>query len=795
MSVDNTPNEYFYNIIYNSEFFDNNNFITQDYGNNNYLSRLYTAISIAPSTTFNGIVNVNNNLNTTNIINNSLINTNSLNASFISISGISLNNLYCSLNYDNNINGINTFNNIVKLNNIQNINNSDNVTLYNNITSGNVDVLNNVNWSGSLNIATVRANFINNINIGNLFNNSSFGSGLINLGILNGDCYILSRSYFNNYLPTTTIYPINNNQLINKSYCDNNINSLSGVIYNNYNILNNNINNVYFYSVSLSGLVNYNYYYQQTQNNLLFNYSYTISGNVNNYFINQDLYNNNNNLNIQTLSNNIFINNQANQQYFNQNNLNIQTLSNNIFINNQNNQIYFNQNNLNIQTLSNNIFINNQNNQIYFNQNNLNINSLSGLIFNYNKNNQVYFNQNNLIYSTLSNNIFINNKNQQVYNNQNNLNIQSLSGQVAYLQYTLTNAIYDDVYSTLNFYNSVHAYSDFILSSGLTIQTLPYYDTYYISNEALININYALTISNTIYNNIWVSQDNTTTPLFFSFVDNFVSGGYQFKTDSGASYNASLNSITASRFYGVHYGNIQATVATSNYSIYSATTTGIITLANNTISGSYLQLGGQGVTNINGSFVNAPNPKNDNSFEVVNTNYLKSNYSPILNGNPTGTIIMHAAFNSLSGYLLCDGSLYNPVIFPALYSVISNLYGGVYNPSTFPPQYPRLPDFRGAFIRGFNDGTTPNPNGVVGPSNYISSYIGNGQGDQTGQHNHPTNMSGYYGGSQSTLLKATGASTYITGNNTCPTFTGTNAVGSTTENRPYNFAIYYFIKY
>ena len=66
MSISNNPpTQFFDGINYNPTFFSTNNGISLAYGTINYLSRIGAASSSAITTTFSGIVNINNGLNVT----------------------------------------------------------------------------------------------------------------------------------------------------------------------------------------------------------------------------------------------------------------------------------------------------------------------------------------------------------------------------------------------------------------------------------------------------------------------------------------------------------------------------------------------------------------------------------------------------------------------------------------------------------------------------------------------------------------------------------------------------------
>jgi len=192
-----------------------------------------------------------------------------------------------------------------------------------------------------------------------------------------------------------------------------------------------------------------------------------------------------------------------------------------------------------------------------------------------------------------------------------------------------------------------------------------------------------------------------------------------------------------------------------------------------------------GSNNISGNttfndIVTVPTPTNDNNNEVPNTAYLKSNYAPIQSGNPTGTIIMLAGASSPSGYLYCNGASFSPSTYANLFTVIGNSYGGTVSA-------PLLPDFRGCFLRGY---------GTYGANaNYASTGIGVSQSDQVGSHNHSFGgAANKYYGNQNTFGKIAGTSTYCDTAGTFPAYINANTTGTSPENRPFNYPVYYYIK-
>lgn len=86
---------------------------------------------------------------------------------------------------------------------------------------------------------------------------------------------------------------------------------------------------------------------------------------------------------------------------------------------------------------------------------------------------------------------------------------------------------------------------------------------------------------------------------------------------------------------------------------------------------------------------------------------------------PTGSVHMMAGNNVPSGYLKCNGQYVSKTTYAALYAIIGSTYNQT--ATTF-----QLPDLRGEFVRGWDDGR-----GVDSGRSFGSSQSG-----QNAQHNH-----------------------------------------------------------
>lgn len=183
------------------------------------------------------------------------------------------------------------------------------------------------------------------------------------------------------------------------------------------------------------------------------------------------------------------------------------------------------------------------------------------------------------------------------------------------------------------------------------------------------------------------------------------------------------------------------------------------------------------------------------------------------NGVPVGTIVAYAGndVNKIpEGWKLCDGASVLKTDYPQLYAILGDAWGT--SGSSF-----NLPDLRGRFLRGVDDGEGNDPDAAsrtaIKTGGNTGDAVGSVQDDQFGEHNHPgsTSTDGNHRHSKSSndqtsddgdgavgLENADGdpsnhtAYTSFNGDHN-HTVTTQNRGGS--ETRPVNAAVYYIIKY
>lgn len=213
----------------------------------------------------------------------------------------------------------------------------------------------------------------------------------------------------------------------------------------------------------------------------------------------------------------------------------------------------------------------------------------------------------------------------------------------------------------------------------------------------------------------------------------------------------------------------------------------------------------------------------DGEFLQVVSGNIQFN-STIPGGIPTGTVVPFASTTTPSGWILCDGGLYgrtssDPSPQPNLFSVIGTTYGSGDGLTTF-----AVPDLRGMFVRGFDNGRGLDPLRVFGTtqadafkshdhtagaeSAHTHAFSGT-TGVDSPDHTHTTFSSAGIGQAQTgppnSVQQNTG-SELTSGASTRHThaFSGTTGAGTShthiislqggVETRPQNVAMNYIIK-
>ena len=173
------------------------------------------------------------------------------------------------------------------------------------------------------------------------------------------------------------------------------------------------------------------------------------------------------------------------------------------------------------------------------------------------------------------------------------------------------------------------------------------------------------------------------------------------------------------------------------------------------------------------------NENNTAWIEVGNLDQGASRFEPV-NAVPVGAVNTFAMNVAPTGWLACDGSTVSRTTYSSLFAVVGTTYGSGDGSTTF-----KVPDLRGEFVRGWDDGR-----GVDSGRSF-----GSAQADEFEAHYHVggfagVNSSGSFGassvGTAGNLNEQLGLSTINHPN--------TSTVGGS-ETRPRNIALLYCIKY
>lgn len=151
---------------------------------------------------------------------------------------------------------------------------------------------------------------------------------------------------------------------------------------------------------------------------------------------------------------------------------------------------------------------------------------------------------------------------------------------------------------------------------------------------------------------------------------------------------------------------------------------------------------------------------------------------------PAGAVLSFAMASAPDGWLKCNGAAVSRTAYAKLFAAIGTLFGAGDGATTF-----NLPDLRGEFLRGWDDGRGAD----------AGRALGSPQGDAirniTGQTSHARSWGGAISGAfyQSGDLSAPSGSG--SANGTTSTFDAARVVPTANENRPRNVALLLCIKY
>ncbi len=190
---------------------------------------------------------------------------------------------------------------------------------------------------------------------------------------------------------------------------------------------------------------------------------------------------------------------------------------------------------------------------------------------------------------------------------------------------------------------------------------------------------------------------------------------------------------------------------------------------------------------------------------ITNGGFLQTDASgnlsfQIVAGVPSGSVFCMAVATVPSGYLECNGAAVSRTTYAALFAIIGTNYGTGNGSSTF-----NLPDLRGEFVRGFDNGKGTDSGRAIassqGSANLSHGHSVSASVNDSG-HVHATSFDNkkYFPGGGSTSISFGGAGGYP-----ADTFTMSNATtgisvsisqnnAGGSEARPRNIAMMYIIK-
>lgn len=205
--------------------------------------------------------------------------------------------------------------------------------------------------------------------------------------------------------------------------------------------------------------------------------------------------------------------------------------------------------------------------------------------------------------------------------------------------------------------------------------------------------------------------------------------------------------------------------------------------------------------------ITTPVTKLDVSGTINTSSNFTINYVPI--ASPIGSITAYTLAISPPGWLICDGTAVSRSTYASLFAVIGTTFGSGNNTTTF-----NIPNYQGAFLRG--TGTNGSYSGpalntsqthATQTHTHTASSVVTDPGHTHSQRsiNDDFNNSGggYAGGSDPSFPPndSAGSRTWTNINsNTTGVSVATTIGNSTTfvnanETRPYNFGVYWIIKY
>ncbi|MCB9662550.1 MAG: tail fiber protein [Alphaproteobacteria bacterium] len=172
---------------------------------------------------------------------------------------------------------------------------------------------------------------------------------------------------------------------------------------------------------------------------------------------------------------------------------------------------------------------------------------------------------------------------------------------------------------------------------------------------------------------------------------------------------------------------------------------------------------------------------------------------------PVGVVVASVGLQVPAGWLVCDGAEVARADYPELFATLGTAHGSGDGATTF-----RLPDLRGRFLRGADEGAGNDPDaagrGAAAPGGNVGDLVGTLQGDATGapevpfeaaeagDHTHGSTRPSTYSSFSS------GGSSYTVWNQSTSGQTGSagrhvhDITGGDAETRPVNVAVRWLVR-
>ncbi len=150
-------------------------------------------------------------------------------------------------------------------------------------------------------------------------------------------------------------------------------------------------------------------------------------------------------------------------------------------------------------------------------------------------------------------------------------------------------------------------------------------------------------------------------------------------------------------------------------------------------------------------------------------------------GGDVGVVVAWLTSSVPSGYLECDGAAVSRTTYSALFAIIAETYGNGDGSTTF-----NLPDFRGNFLRGWDNGAGNDPDAASRTDRgdgTTGDNVGTKQSDELESHVHSLNSG-----------SGSGTTPYSRIQDQNTTTQNTNATGGN-ETRPINVNVMWIIRY